>query len=145
MASQLLVSGSITQGPQSVTGTTVQATAVGTVPAGVTQIPLLLTPSPKQSSRRSSGNKVLASPGSFQTISGLGATDDVTTADTLYIKADGPVQLQLTQQNLNTGSPVVSVVNLYGTMLLELPTGGYLTGLAAQGACNLEYLFSGPA
>lgn len=143
---QLLLSGSITVSPQSVVGTTLAASANGTVPAGVTQIPFAATPSPKPSSRMGGGNKVLNSPSAFQSISGLGPTDDVTTADVLFVKSDGPVQLQLTQQNLSTpGGFITSVVNLFGTTWIEFPSGGYLTLLSAQGACNLEVLISGPA
>lgn len=145
MGSQIQVNGSITQSPPNVVGTTISAWPNGTVPAGTIQIPLLLTPSPKQSARCAKGSRVLNSPSSFQVISGLGATDDVTTADTLYLKCDGPIQLQLTMVNPAGGSPIVSVVNLFGSCLLEFPSAGYLTGLAAQGNANLEFLISGPA
>ncbi len=142
---QLLLAGSITVSPQSVVGTTLSSSPLGTVPAGVTQIPFSATPSPKPSSRMGGGSKVLSSPSAFQTISGLGPTDDVTTADTIYVKSDAPIQLQLTMQNLGGGSPVVSVVNVYGTFWIELPPSGYATGLAAQGSANLEVIISGPA
>ncbi len=141
---QLLLAGSITVSPQSVVGTTLSSSPLGTVPAGVTQIPFSATPSPKPSSRMGGGSKVLSSPSAFQTISGLGPTDDVTTADTIYVKSDAPIQLQLTMQNL-IGGTVVSVVNVYGTFWIELPPNGYATGLAAQGNANLEVIISGPA
>ena len=142
---QLRVSGQIVQSPSCVQEAPSYACAGIPVPAGVTSIPLSLTPTTKPSVKHAGGNKALSSPSSFQAIGGLGATDDVTMADTVYIKSDAPVQIQLTQQNLAGGSAVVSVVNLGGSGLWEFPVGGYLTGLAAQGTCNLEYLISGPA
>jgi len=142
----LALSGSLTASPPSVTGTTLQPTPAGFVPQGVSQTPLALNPSTKQSAVQTGlRHKSLSSPSSMQAISGLGTGGDVTTADTLYLKSDAPIQVQLTQQNLAGGSPVVSVVNLYGTLLLEFPPSGYLTGIEAQGTANLEILISGPA
>jgi hypothetical protein len=142
---QLILSGTLSVTPPSVVGTPTSSFPFGFIPKGTSQIPLATTPSPKQSVKMSGGNKSVASPGAFQTISGLGATDDVTTADTVYIESDAIMQIQITQQNPAGGSPIVSVVNLYGTMWIEFPATGYATGLAAQGTGNLEVLISGPA
>jgi len=142
--SQIIVSGTITQSPPPVTGTTIAASPVGTVPAGTTQIPILLTPSPKQSLKRASGNKVLSSPSSFQTLSGLGSTDDVTNCDTLYLKCDANILVQLTVTN-PAGGTFVSTVSLYGTLIQEFATNAYLVGIALQGTANVEYIISGPS
>ena len=141
---QLILGGTITIAPPSVVGTTISASAVGTVPAGTTQVPLQLTPPTKQSGVQTHKKKTLSSPSSFQVMTGIGATDDVTTADTLYLKADGPIQVQLTMQNPAGGSPIVSVIPLYGSLLLEFPTPGLLTGISLMGSCNVEMLASGP-
>ncbi len=141
---QLILGGTLTLAPPSVVGTTISASPIGTVPAGTTQIPVQLTPGTKQSGVQTHKKKTLNSPSTFQVMTGIGATDDVTTADTLYLKVDGPIQVQLTMQNPAGGSPIVSVVPLYGTMMLEFPTPGLLTGLSLQGSCNVEMLASGP-
>ena len=141
---QLIVSGTITQSPPSVVGTTISASPLGTVPAGVTQIPLVLSLSPKPSAKRASGNKVLNSPSSFQAISGIGPTDDVVNCDTLYLKSDSNILVQLTIVN-PAGGTFTSTISLYGMMMMEFATNAYCTGISAQGNANLEYLFSGPS
>jgi hypothetical protein len=141
---QLLLSGTLTVTPPNVVGTPTSAFLSGFLPKGTSQIPISSTPSPKQSVKMSGGNKSVNA-SSFQTISGLGATDDVTTADTIYLESDAIMQVQITQQNPAGGSPIVAVLNLYGSMWVEFPATGYATGLAAQGVGNLEVLISGPA
>ena len=123
MPSQVLVlSGTLTVSPPSVTGTTIAASPSGTVPAGVSQVPLATNPPTKQSAVQTGlRHKSLNSSGSFQILSGLGATDDVTTADTIYVKSDAPIQLRLTQVNPAGGSPIVSIVNLFGMLFQEFP------------------------
>jgi hypothetical protein len=70
----------------------------------------------------------------------------VTTADTLYLKSDAPVAVQLAMQNLLAGTgTTTSVVYVQGEVTMEFPAGGYLTGLAVQGVANVEWLASGPA
>lgn len=146
MQQVLQLSGSLSVTPPSVTGTTLAASPNGTVPAGASQVPLVLNPPTKQSAVQTGiRHKSLNSSGGMQVISGLGTGDDVTTADTLYIKTDAPITLQLTTQNPAGGSALVSVVPLGGSAVWEFPFGGYLIGLSAQGVANLEILISGPA
>jgi hypothetical protein len=144
-AAQIILSGTLTITPAAVVGTTSSAGPFP-VPSGTDQIPLCLQPQPKPSAVRCNGNRRIASVfGSFSAVSGIGATDNVTTCDTLLVTSDGPLQLQFTMQNLAGGSPIVSVVQINGTQLFQFPSGGYLTGLQAAGNANLEYLGSGPA
>jgi hypothetical protein len=144
---QLILSGTLTLTPTAVVGTTTSVSPQGTVPAGTDQIPLVLTPNPKPSAKRANGNKLSTSAyGTFVAVSGIGATDNVQTADTLLVTTDAPLQLQLTLQNLAAGGvgTVTSVVSVYGTQLFQFPPAGLLVGLAAAGSGNLEYLASGP-
>ena len=144
---QLTLSGQVTVMPLTVTGTNAAVGPQGTLPAGTTQVPLSTTPSPKPSNRRAVGSTYLSSPSAFQTIRGVGAGDDVATADFLSVTSDAPVEVELTMQDYDAGGAgtTVSVVYLYGSMHLEFPSSGYLVGLRAKGAANLEYLISGPA
>ena len=145
-SSVIQISGQLTQSPPGVTGTTIGAgLGQGGVPQSVSQEPLALSPPVKQSAVCTGlRHKSLNSSGSFQTLTGLGTSDDVTTADTIYLKSDAPIQVQVTQQNPAGGSPIVSVLNIIGTYLQEFPAGGYATGITAQGIANLSVLFSGP-
>jgi hypothetical protein len=143
---QVLVSGSLTVSPPTVVGTVLSSSPLGTVPAGVSQVPLVLSMSPKQSAVNTGlRHKALNSPSSFVTLSGLGASDDVTTADTLYLKSDSAIQIRLTMQDPAGGSPIVSIETLIGLKVQEFPQAGYLTLLEAMGIANLELMISGPA
>ena len=137
-ANIITLTGTLNQAP------TVVVAAQTTIPSTVRQIPLVTNPNPKQSAKCANGNKFVNSPSSFQTLSGVGATDDVTTADFLWLKADAAIQLQLTQQNLNGGANITQIVNVLGNFMCEFPTGGLLLGVAIQGSANVEYLASGP-
>jgi hypothetical protein len=140
---QIIVNGSITVGPQGATST---YGGVIPVPAETRQIYESTSPSPKPSAKQGGGSRFNQSAlGTFIPITGLGTNDNVTTCDFLYIKTDAPAQLQLTMQNLQGGSSVVSVVNIVGEQKYEFPPSGYLTGLAIAGSCNYEAFISGPA
>jgi hypothetical protein len=145
-ANQIQLNGTLTQLPSSVVGTTTSVSPLGLIPAFTRQVALVTTPSPKQSAKCGGGNKTNSSAyGTYVTLSGLGATDDVTTADFLYLKTDAPMQVQLTLQNLGGSGTITSVVPVYGMMVLEFPPSGYLTGLSVAGAGDVEYMVSGPA
>jgi hypothetical protein len=144
-AAQILLTGTLTLTPQSVQGTTTSVSAQGTIPAGTVQTGLATTPNPKNSAKQARGYKTNTSAyGTYVALSGVGATDNVTTADTVYIRTDGPVQVQLTIQNLGGSGTITSVVPVYGTFLWEAPSGGYCTGIAIAGAADVEYVVSGP-
>jgi len=144
---QIIVSGTVTVMPLTVAGTTTSVSPQGSLPAGSVQIPLSTTPSPKPSNRRAVGSVYLQSPSSFQTLHGVGTSENVTTGDFLLLTTDGPIQLQLTMQDYAAAGvgTTVSTVYVYGQLHLELPPSGYLVGLAAQGTANVEYTISGPA
>jgi hypothetical protein len=145
---QVLLGGTLTVSPPPVVGTTVSASTLGTIPGGTTQVALGTSPNPKPSAKQARGYKTNTSAfGTYVALSGVGATDNVTTADTLYLKSDAPLQVQLTVQNTFSGGGGTStiVVPLYGTIILEFPAGGYCTAIAVAGNGDLEYVVSGPA
>jgi hypothetical protein len=126
-------------------GTQTSASPGSALPAGTDQVPLTVTPSPKPSAKRANGNKYNSSAfGTYVPVSGIGASDNVTTCDTLIVTTDAPIALQLTLQNLGGSGTITSVVYAYGMQILQFPPGGYLVGLAAAGSGNLEYVLSGP-
>jgi hypothetical protein len=143
---QLILSGTLTLTPQSVVGVTSSVSALGSVPGGTDQVPLALSPNPKPSAKRANGNKFSSSTyGTYVAVTGIGASDNVTTCDTLLVVSDAPIALQLTLQNLGGSGTITSIVPIQGMQLFQFPPGGYLVGLAAAGSGNLEYLASGPA
>jgi hypothetical protein len=144
---QILLSGTLTITPTSVVGVMSSSSSAGGLPAGTDQIPLVTNPNPKPSAVRCNGNKRNSSAlGTYVSLSGIGPTDNVTTADFLYVNTDAPMTLQLTLQNLVAGSgTITSVVSVYGPQVFQFPPGGYLTAVGASGNGNVEYLGSGPA
>lgn len=142
---QLLLNGTLTVTPSSVVGTVTSASQQGTIPSGTIQVPLAPSPNPKPSAKQARGYKSSASAyGTFVALSGVGAGDNVATADTLWMRSDAPLQVQLTVQTLGGSGTTTIVVPLYGTMLLEFPQGGYLVGIQVAGTGDLEYVASGP-
>jgi hypothetical protein len=136
------IDGRLVEGPTS-------ANEAPLFPSGSTLVPFTLnagsSPKPAQVS---TGAKVrtLASPNAFVSLSGVGATDDVTQADTIYIRVvQGGFQFRVTYHNPN-GSPIVSVLPSAGLIVLEPDAEGgyYVTLLEAQGAGQVEYFASGP-
>jgi hypothetical protein len=82
--------------------------------------------------------KKLSSPTSFVTLPGLGATDVVTKAKFLYLRAASPVKLRLTQVG---GTP--QTVDVSGLCILQFPPTLELTLLEGQGSADLEYVIVG--
>jgi hypothetical protein len=143
---QILLNGTLTVTPTSVLGTVTSASQQGTIPSGSVQVPLSTSPNPKPSAKQTRGYKTSSSAfGTYAALSGVGASDNVATADTLWMRSDAPLQVQLTLQNLGGSGTVTSVVPLNGTMLLEFPFGGYCVGIEVAGAGDIEYIASGPA
>lgn len=135
--SQLSLQGSITIGPQ-----TVQET---TFPGAVSTVLLSTTPNPKPSAVDSGiKSRNINSPNAFIALSGVGTNDDVTQADTLYFKCRSPLFIRLTTANpLVPMSPLVSVIPVAGTVVMEFPQANYLLLLEVQGVGQAEYLVSG--
>ena len=90
-------------------------------------------------------NRRVASPNAFITLPAIGAGGDVTRGDTLYAKSDGPLLLELTQDDGSGSGTVVAVIPFQGVMLLEFPSTQLLLGLRVKGNANLVYFVSGPA
>lgn len=133
---QISLDGTLSVGPQS--------PADNAFPAGTSGEPLALTPSPKVSNA-CTGTLVrnLNSASSFATLTGVGASDTVTKGDTLYFRSNSPVQVRLTQADPLGGSDIISIVNVYGTLLAEFNPVGYLKLLEAKGVATIAYLISG--
>lgn len=116
------------------------------VPSAVTTVPFTLNCNPK-SSNVSTGAKTrnVLSPAAFVQLSGVGAGDDVTQADTVYARVkSGLFQLRVTYNN-PPGSPIVSVLPFAGLIILEPDAGNgyYVTKLEVQGTGVIEYFASG--
>lgn len=133
----LSVDGTLEVGPQSAGDSSFPSMSVSE--------PLALTPTPKLSNA-CTGTVVrnLNSPSSFAALSGVGATDAVTKGDTIYIRANAPIQVRMTMADPGGGSDVVSIVPVYGLALVEFSPTGYLKLLEAKGVATISYLISGP-
>jgi len=112
---------------------------------GVSNIGLNLFPCPKSSQVDTGVNRrMINSPTTFVTLSGVGADDNVTQGDTLFVRCVSPVLLRVTFYNPNLPmSPWVSVIPLQGMILVEPPQNSYIMMLEVQGVGQIEYLVSG--
>ena len=115
-------------------------------PSAMTSVPFTLLCNPK-SSNVDTGAKTrqLNSPSAFVTLTGVGAGDDVTQADTIYARSRTPgIQLRVTFNN-PLGAAIVSVLPLAGLYIHEPDAGSlyYATKIEAQGIGTLEYFASG--
>lgn len=116
------------------------------VPSAVTTIPFTLLCNPKASNVSTGAkSRIVNSPGAFVALSGVGPSDDVTQANTIYARTtSGGFQLRVTYAN-PVGSPIVSILPMAGLVLLEPDAVGgyYATKLEVQGAGTIEYFASG--
>ena len=119
----------------------------GGFPQAIFTTNLALTPSPKPFSTASGvlQRRIATVSPDFAHLQGVGAGDAVARGDTLYLRSDSQILLQLSQIDpLNPGGPVL-VRQLYvsGLVVLEFPLSSPLVLLEAQGAATLEYLVTG--
>lgn len=132
------ISGQIDVGPAC-------ASDCGTFPGATAQVALGTTPCQKASQVDSGFNRRnLNSPNAYATLSGVGANDNVTQGDTVYVRTQSPCMIRATFYNpAQPNSPIVSEFPLQGTFLIEPPQGQYLSLLEAKGVGLVEYLVSG--
>lgn len=121
------------------------ASECGTFPGASAQVPLGTTPCQKASQVNSGFNRCnLNSPNGYTTLRGVGATDNVTQGDTVYVRTQSPCMIRATFYDpAAPGVPIVSVFPLQGTFLIEPPQSMYLSLLEAKGIGLVEYLVSG--
>lgn len=98
---------------------------------------------PYQASAEST-SRAINSPNAFLAIPGIGAAGDVTKADFLYFKSDGPVTLQLTQDDGTGNGTVVAAVPVNGFVAMEFPSNQPLLGLSVKGSARCTFFASGP-
>jgi hypothetical protein len=85
----------------------------------------------------------LASPSpAYQTLEGVGPGRTVPKGNFLYFKTTSQVQLRLTTDD-GLGGSVLSLLPVYGLVVLEIDDSKYLKLLEAQGSGPIEYLVSG--
>lgn len=117
-------------------------------PSASTSIPFGLNGCPSEKPVQSSTGRILRqvnSPSSFVTLDGVGASDVVTMATTVYARVRcGGFQLRVTFHN-PLGSPIVSVVPFAGVFLFEpdVASGYYVTLVELQGVGTIETYASG--
>lgn len=130
---QLKVEGSFVASPPTVTD--------ATFPGAVFNAKLQLLPSPKQSSVWSGDVKNLNSPSAYVTLSGLGPSDNVTRANTFYIRCTSPIYVRYTTVALP--DPIVAEIPVQGLCILEFPDANAATLIEVKGTGFLEYFVSG--
>jgi len=132
----LVLDGSLTLGPATQSD--------GAFPAATVNEPLFSTPNPKLFNAATGiVPRQLNSPGSYQALSGAGATDTVAKGDTLYFKTNAPILVRATFADPGGGGDIVSIVPVYGTVLIELNPLGYLKLLEAKGVATIVYMVAG--
>jgi|WetSurMetagenome_2_1015567.scaffolds.fasta_scaffold351829_2 hypothetical protein len=133
---QVELSGSLTFGPAN--------GGTGTFPSSQDTVQLELNPSPKTYGCASGTlSRQISSPSSYATLSGVGASDCVVQATTLYFRCDSQVLLRFTCADPAGGSNIVSIVPVQGTVVHEFPNNGYLKLLEVLGSARIEYAVSG--
>lgn len=134
-------------GTLALTGDLIAAPQVSTdnpFPAGTTEVPISLSPSPKAynlDSGRLTG--VISSPNAFVALQGLGgAGGQLTKAHTLYFRCGSPVVVRETTVN-PAGGTLQASCPVSGLHLREYPAGSELTALEVEGAASCEWYFAG--
>jgi hypothetical protein len=136
----LTITGTLLEGPPSAQD--------GQFPAGTTQSQFALnTGANPKPVVVSTGMKLrtLNSPSAFVALSGVGATDDVTQAHTIYMRVStGGFVFRVTFHN-PLGADIVSVLPAGGLLIFEPDAGSgyYVKQLEVQGAGQIEYLAVG--
>jgi hypothetical protein len=134
--SNLTLTGTLNEGPN--------VAQDGNFPSGTTNLPFTLNQgSASKPSACSTGAKVrqLNSPFAFVALSGVGATDDVTQADTIYIR----VSTSGFKVRLTFADGTTPVLPINGLFIIEPDAGAglYVTKVELQGAGQVEYFASG--
>ncbi len=133
---QIAISGSITGAPSGVTD--------GSQPQVVLTGSLGTTPDPKPSMVQDKGNRSIATAlNVYTSLGSVGANQNVTAPDFLYLKTDAPLKVRLTVVDPNGGSDIVSILPIFGMLMLEFEAAGPLKLLEATGTAGVEYLVSG--
>lgn len=85
----------------------------------------------------------VASPGpAYQTLDGVGAARTVVKGNFLYFRTSSQIQLRLTTDD-GIGGSVLSILPVYGLLVVEFDDSKFLKLLEAQGSGMVEYLVSG--
>lgn len=112
------------------------------VPGGALSVPLALSPHPKQSCVSASGARQVSSPSAYVQLSGVGDTDTVTKANTVYLKTNSPMMIKLTFDN-SPDADIESEFPLYGIHLSECGDTKYLKKIEVKGSGTVELVASG--
>jgi hypothetical protein len=112
--------------------------AAGSVPSGITNIPLALNPCNKPFNVSTGDQQYTAnSPSSYVTLSGIGV-GGVTAASFFWMNCPTGIQVKLTLADAST-----LVVFVSGNFMLEATAGKEVTLAQVQGSATIEYFASG--
>lgn len=112
-------------------------------PGGAVNMPMTLTPTPKQSLVRSGPDvRTINSSDAYVTLTGVGDDDAVTKANTLYLRNNGPMMVKLTFDS-SPSADIESEFPLYGTIVLECGDTKYLKKVEVKGSGTIEFFVSG--
>jgi len=135
---QLSLSGSLIAGPP--------CSGTDQFPSSVTTLALALQYTPKGFGVATGilQRNIAVSNESWVTLSGVGATDTVTKCDTIYIRSNGPLTMELTTDDgTGTNTNVVSLIPLNGLALLEFNENKWLKLVRLSGTATIEYFACG--
>lgn len=90
----------------------------------------------------SSPSRYVNSPNAFADVPGIGS--DVTRVDFLYLRSDGPIDLQLTTDD-GVGGDVVTVESIQGYYIRDFAQAKPLKALGLRGNARVVYFASGPS
>lgn len=132
MAAAVVLSASIVAGPQ--------GGGCG-YPSTISNIAFGTTPPELPAGVIVSHAKQVNSPAAFVTLDGIGSGATVTQGNFLYVKTNAAMQLRLTFAD--AGPDIVSILQVAGPLVFQIPASGYLKLLEAKGVGAIEYLVSG--
>lgn len=133
----LQLSGTLTLNPQNASD--------GSFPSANTSVPFTLNtggnskPSPADTGV---DHRQVNSPSTYVTLGGIGAGDDVTAGDTLYIRTNVPMWIKCTYQG-SSAAPAEEPIK--GLKIIELDPSFPLTKVEVKGSGLVEWFASGQA
>jgi hypothetical protein len=130
----LKVSGTIQVAPFQVTD--------GVFPGGVNQTPINTTPTEKAWAVQTDNVKKVNSPNAFVALPGIGAGENVTVGEFLYLKCDSSMRVRLTELDPGVGV-VVGEKYVQGLLILETSSDKGITLVEVKGSGTVEYICTG--
>lgn len=111
-------------------------------PSGLVNASFTLKPSTKSAPVSVYDVRNLSSPSAFVQLRGVGTSETVTQANTLYLRTDAAMTVRLTYDD-GAGGSVVATFPVEGLFIVEASLSKFIKLVEAQGVGVVEYFASG--